>query len=123
MELPEVIQQWANTILVWVGFGTLVGLLAKPIMPGRDPGGAVMTLLLAIGGTVIGDGMLMFFLKEYHITPFSLLGFLAATKGAFLLLLFHRLLSGRFFREGDYLSPPQRYTQLNHRRVTEIVEK
>ncbi|HEY4760243.1 MAG TPA: hypothetical protein VIH42_06665 [Thermoguttaceae bacterium] len=49
--LPEQVQQWANTVLVWVGFGTLVGLLAKAIMPGRDPGGAVATLLMGIGGT------------------------------------------------------------------------
>lgn len=33
----EPFQQWANDVLVWIGFGTLVGLLAKTIMPGRDP--------------------------------------------------------------------------------------
>ena len=35
VQFPELIQQWANDILVWIGFGTVVGLLAKGIMPGR----------------------------------------------------------------------------------------
>jgi len=46
--LPEVIGQWANDILLWVGFGTLVGLAAKAIMPGKDPGGALTTLIMGI---------------------------------------------------------------------------
>src|SRR5437868_364340 len=121
--LAEIVQQWAHLFLMWVGFGTLAGLLAKAIMPGRDPGGAVMTLLMGIGGTIIGDGVLMFFFQEYHVTPISFLGFLAATAGAFILLVFHRLLSGRFFKEGDYLSSPQKYAYPNRRRVTEIIER
>ena len=40
---PETID-WIDHVLTWVGFGTVVGLLAKAIMPGRDPGGAVATL-------------------------------------------------------------------------------
>ena len=45
--LPPEAQQWANDLLVWVGFCTLVGLMAKAIMPGRDPGGAVATPVAA----------------------------------------------------------------------------
>ncbi|MFP6668962.1 MAG: hypothetical protein VB876_16740 [Pirellulales bacterium] len=56
LQFPEQFQQWANLILVWVGYGTLAGLLAKAIMPGRDPGGAVATLCMGIGGAVIGCG-------------------------------------------------------------------
>ena len=51
LQFPELVQQWANDILVWVGFGTIVGLLAKAIMPGRDPGGAIATLAMGVGGT------------------------------------------------------------------------
>ncbi len=104
---PEQVQQWANTVLVWVGFGTLVGLLAKAIMPGRDPGGAVATLMMGIGGTVIGCGTLTYFYQGAHVTPISVVGFVVATGGAFILLFFYRLLAGYWFTEGDL--PPRRY--------------
>jgi len=99
LELPVVVGQWANDILVWVGFGTLVGLLAKAIMPGRDPGGPIATMMMGIGGTVVGSGTLMFFWDGHRVTPISPIGFLVATAGAFILLFFYRLLAGRFIRE------------------------
>ena len=40
-QFPEPVQYWTNLVLVWVGYGTLTGLLAKAIMPGRDPGGSI----------------------------------------------------------------------------------
>jgi uncharacterized membrane protein YeaQ/YmgE (transglycosylase-associated protein family) len=87
-----IIERSLQEILVWVGFGTIVGLTAKAIMPGKDPGGAVATLLMGIVGTVIGCGTLAFFLPTAKITPISLWGFLAATSGAFTLLAFYRIL-------------------------------
>jgi uncharacterized membrane protein YeaQ/YmgE (transglycosylase-associated protein family) len=101
MALPEPFNLWANTALIWVGFGTLVGLLAKAIMPGRDPGGAVVTLALGIGGTIIGCGTVTFFDKAHVITPLSPVGFLVSTGGAFVMLSLYRLLAGRFFVEGE----------------------
>jgi len=80
---------------VWIGFGTLVGLAAKAIMPGRDPGGSIITLLLGIVGTVIGCGMMMLLTHGKAISPISPIGFAVGTGGAFILLLFYRLLSGR----------------------------
>lgn len=94
-------QQWANDILVWIGFGTLVGLLAKAIMPGRDPGGAVATLAMGIGGTVIGCATLSYFHQGQRVTPISLLGLAVSTGGAFSLLFFYRILGGYWFVEGD----------------------
>jgi uncharacterized membrane protein YeaQ/YmgE (transglycosylase-associated protein family) len=96
-----VAQQYANDILTWVGFGTIVGLAAKAIMPGRDPGGAVATLAMGIGGTMIGCGVLMYFKNGERISPISPAGFAVATAGAFVLLFFYRLLGGRYFYEGD----------------------
>ena len=101
VQLPAAAQQWANDILAWVGFGTLVGLMAKAIMPGRDPGGAVATLMMGIGGTIMGCSALMYFSNGQRVTPISPLGFVVATLGAFVLLFFYRLLGGRFFVEGD----------------------
>lgn len=100
LQLAPEIQEWVDVVLIWVGFGTLVGLMAKAVMPGRDPGGAVATLAMGVGGTVVGCGVLTFFSGQ-RITPVGPLGFLVATGGAFVLLFFYRLLGGRFFHEGD----------------------
>jgi len=97
--LIVVAQQAAHELLVWVGFGTLVGLTAKAIMPGRDPGGAIGTLLMGIAGSLIGCGILLLFDTSYKVTPISPLGFIAGTAGAFLLLLFYRLLSNSYIVE------------------------
>jgi uncharacterized membrane protein YeaQ/YmgE (transglycosylase-associated protein family) len=90
----EVLRQSADEVLRWIGFGTIVGLTAKAIMPGRDPGGAVATLLMGVAGTIIGCGSLMFFLPSHRVTPVSIEGFAAATAGSFLLLAFYRLFAG-----------------------------
>ena len=100
-QFTEQVQLWANDILVWIGFGTLAGLLAKAIMPGKDPGGAVATLAMGVGGTVIGCGALGFFLEGRRVTPISPLGLVVATAGAFVILFFYRLLAGYWFVEGD----------------------
>lgn len=97
--LMAVLQQAAHELLVWVGFGTLVGLAAKGLMPGRDPGGAVGTMLMGICGSLIGCGVLLLFNTSYKITPISPLGFCAGTVGAFVLLLFYRLLSNSYIVE------------------------
>jgi uncharacterized membrane protein YeaQ/YmgE (transglycosylase-associated protein family) len=111
---PEQVQQWTNLVLVWVGFGTLAGLLAKAIMPGRDPGGAVATLAMGIGGTVIGCGVLSFCYDGYRVAPISPLGFVVGTAGAFVFLVFYRLLAGRFYVDED--RPAGRYRYRRHRR-------
>lgn len=120
-EFTQLFQQWANDILVWIGFGTVVGLLAKAIMPGRDPGGAVATLLMGIGGTVIGCGLVTYFAGGQRVTPISPLGFVVATAGSFVILFFYRLLSGKIFSEGDKpkyrIKAPQ-----SRRRNVEVVQ-
>lgn len=100
MDMDKV-QELANLGLVWVGFGTLVGLLAKAIMPGRDPGGAVATLAMGIVGTIIGCGVVSYFWQGHIVSPISPLGFCVATTGAFILLFFYKLLGGYYFEEGS----------------------
>src|SRR5437762_9357456 len=92
---PAMLKVVAHHALEWIGFGTVVGLTAKAIMPGRDPGGSIVTLLLGIVGTVIGCGVTMLVNQGEAISPISLIGFGVGTGGAFILLLFYRLLSGR----------------------------
>jgi uncharacterized membrane protein YeaQ/YmgE (transglycosylase-associated protein family) len=100
-ELMQHIQKLTHELLVWVGFGTLVGLFAKAIMPGRDPGGAVATLAMGIAGTIIGCGIVSYVWRGHWISPISPLGFCVATGGAFLLLFFYKLLGGYYFEEGS----------------------
>src|SRR5262245_27118011 len=97
--LPDVVHQWALELLAWVGFGTLVGLLAKAVLPGRDSGGPLATLVVGIGGTIIGAALLTFLWAGHRVSPLSPLGFVAGVAGAALLLMFHRMLGGAFFRE------------------------
>ena len=113
MPFVEQAQMWANDVLVWVGYGTIVGLLAKAIMPGRDPGGTVATLAMGIGGVVIGCGTLSYFYEGPRVTPISPLGLAVATSGAFILLAFYRLLAGYWFVEGDQ---PRRHHWRRYRR-------
>lgn len=86
-------QHWVNVVLIWIGMGILAGLLAKVILPVRRPTGSLPTLLLGIVGSAIGLAALSLCLGDRQLNPISPLGFLAATAGAFCLLILFRLLN------------------------------
>lgn len=102
--LNDTAQHLVNDVLVWIGFGTVIGLLAKGIMPGRDPGGAIATVLMGIGGTVLGCGVVSYFNDGVRVVPVSPLGMLVGTGGTLLILFFYKLLGGYYFLEGEYVS-------------------
>ncbi len=79
-------------ILSWIVMGLIVGALAKFIMPGKDPGGLVITMLLGIGGAFVG-GFIGSALGLGDFTGFNLGSIVLATGGALLLLFAHRRLS------------------------------
>ncbi|MBN1908846.1 MAG: GlsB/YeaQ/YmgE family stress response membrane protein [Pirellulales bacterium] len=95
-EFSQTAQQWVNVVLIWIGFGTLAGLLAKTVLPGRDPIGTVGTMVIGIAGSTLGLFVLTRFTQPAHpegpLNPISPIGMLAATAGAFTLLLAYRLL-------------------------------
>jgi uncharacterized membrane protein YeaQ/YmgE (transglycosylase-associated protein family) len=97
-------EMWINEVLLWIGFGTVVGLLARLLMPGKDPAGAVATLAIGIGGVIFGCGGLALILEE-KIRPVSPAGLFVATAGAFAILGFHRLMSGRLDPSADTAKP------------------
>ena len=81
-----------GTILAWIIIGLIAGVLAKLILPGDDPGGIIVTILIGVAGAFVGG-----FLA-------SLIGLggggfiwtiIVATVGAIILLLIYRLLAGR----------------------------
>ena len=79
-------------ILGWILFGLIVGALAKLVMPGRDPGGIIVTMLLGIAGAVLGGflGRAMGLYREGEPA-----GFLMSFLGAVVLLVIYRFMVGR----------------------------
>jgi len=77
--------------LWWILIGLVAGAIAKAIMPGRDPGGCLITILLGIGGAVLA-GFLGQQLGWYRQGEGA--GFLAAIVGAVLILFIYRLIAG-----------------------------
>jgi len=80
------------TILGWILFGLVVGLVAKLVMPGHDPGGIVMTTALGIVGAILGGfvGRLLGFYKAGEGA-----GYIMATLGAVLILFVYRRMALR----------------------------
>lgn len=81
-------------ILSWIIFGALAGYLAKLIMPGRDPGGFIITILLGIGGAVVG-GAIGTTLGLGEVSGFNLGSFAIAVGGAIVLLLIYRFIKSQ----------------------------
>ncbi len=79
-------------IIGWIIFGLIVGIIGKFLMPGRDPGGIVVTILLGIGGALLGGwvGQAMGLYREGEPA-----GFIMAVLGSILLLFLYRLFAGR----------------------------
>jgi len=75
-------------ILGWIVFGLLFGAAAKLVMPGRDPGGIIVTIILGTIGAVVG-GMLGRALGLY--TEAEPAGFLGALFGSVVVLSIYRL--------------------------------
>ena len=78
-------------IFSWIFLGLIAGALAKFIMPGKDPGGFFVTILIGIAGAVLG-GLLGTAMGLGRIESFDLGGILIATIGAILLLIVYRLI-------------------------------
>ncbi len=81
-------------ILAWIVVGLIAGLLAKLIMPGRDPGGLIVTTLIGIAGAFVG-GLVVQFLGGAGITGINIWSILVAALGAIILLAIYRMLAGR----------------------------
>jgi uncharacterized membrane protein YeaQ/YmgE (transglycosylase-associated protein family) len=80
------------SILGWIIFGLIVGALAKLMMPGPDPGGIIVTIVLGIAGALVG-GFLGRAVGWYG--PNDAAGFIMALIGAIVLLVLYRLLVKR----------------------------
>ncbi|MGB3588144.1 MAG: GlsB/YeaQ/YmgE family stress response membrane protein [Tunicatimonas sp.] len=78
------------SILAWIVIGLVAGALAKFIMPGDDPGGFIVTIIIGIVGALVG-GFLAQELLGIASGGFNITTLLVATGGAVLLLFIYRL--------------------------------
>lgn len=76
-------------ILLWILFGLIAGAIAKLLMPGEDPGGFIVTILIGIVGALLG-GWLGSLILGVGVSGFNLSSFLIAIAGAVLLLIIYR---------------------------------
>jgi uncharacterized membrane protein YeaQ/YmgE (transglycosylase-associated protein family) len=79
-------------VIGWIIFGLIVGAIAKLLMPGRDPGGIIITMALGIAGALLGGfvGRALGWYQENEPA-----GFLMSLVGAVLLLWIYRMVVGR----------------------------
>ena len=80
--------------IVWIILGLVAGILAKWIMPGRDPGGFIVTIVIGIVGALVG-GFISVKLGFGDVTGFNLPSILIAVLGAMLLLFLYRMVKSR----------------------------
>jgi uncharacterized membrane protein YeaQ/YmgE (transglycosylase-associated protein family) len=78
--------------IAWILIGLVAGAIAKALMPGRDPGGCLVTILIGVAGAVVA-GFLGQAIGWYE--PGEGAGFLAAILGAILILFVYRLIARR----------------------------
>lgn len=79
-------------IIGWIVLGAVAGGIAKLLMPGKDPGGCIITILLGIAGALL-SGFIGRSLGWYSGGEAA--GWIAATVGAFIILFIYRLVIGR----------------------------
>ena len=82
------------SIIAWIVLGLIAGALAKFIMPGRDPGGIIVTILIGIAGALVG-GFFSMKLGYGRVDDFDIRSIVIAVLGAILLLIIFRMIRRR----------------------------
>jgi uncharacterized membrane protein YeaQ/YmgE (transglycosylase-associated protein family) len=82
-------------IISWIVFGLVAGVIAKLLMPGRDPGGCIITMLLGVAGAFVGGFVFELLTGRPQVIRFDLGSLVVAVIGAIIVLLIYRLIAGR----------------------------
>jgi uncharacterized membrane protein YeaQ/YmgE (transglycosylase-associated protein family) len=82
-------------IISWIVFGLVAGVIAKLLMPGRDPGGCIITMLLGVAGAFVGGFVFELLTGRPQVIRFDLGSLLVAVIGAIIVLVIYRLIAGR----------------------------
>ena len=81
-------------IIAWIVVGLIAGFIAKVLMPGKEPGGIILTILLGIAGAFVGGFLAVALNISDGVNNFDIGTIALAVVGAMLLLFAYRLLSG-----------------------------
>lgn len=82
-------------IVAWIFFGLIAGIIAKLLMPGRDPSGCIITMLLGIAGAFVGGFIFEQLTGRPQVMQFDFGSLFVAIIGAVVVLLIYRLIAGR----------------------------
>jgi uncharacterized membrane protein YeaQ/YmgE (transglycosylase-associated protein family) len=88
------------SILALLVMGLLVGIVAKAVVPGRDPGGVVVTAIIGVAGAVLGGFLASEVLNRSGTLGFNLYTFVVGLVGAVILLLIYPAVNGGFRGRG-----------------------
>ncbi|HEX6160714.1 MAG TPA: GlsB/YeaQ/YmgE family stress response membrane protein [Thermoanaerobaculia bacterium] len=91
MKLLTIGGQAHMNFIGWILFGLVVGAIAKFLMPGRDPGGWIVTILLGIAGSFVGG----FLATQIMGSDQAAAGWIGSILGAMILLFIYRMIVGR----------------------------
>jgi uncharacterized membrane protein YeaQ/YmgE (transglycosylase-associated protein family) len=81
--------------IVWIIVGLVAGAIAKFLMPGPDPGGIIVTILIGIVGALLGGWLGQTFLGVGQTSGFNIPTLLTAIVGTLILLFLYRMVAGR----------------------------
>ena len=84
-----------GAIVGWIIFGLIAGAIAKLLMPGKDPGGWIITMLLGIAGAVLGGWVGSALWGSSGVNDWSIGSFALAIVGTVVLLAIYRMIVGR----------------------------
>ena len=91
-------QHVVNLVLIWLGFGTLVALIVRSIVPGKEPSGPISTILIGIVGTCVGPLVVSLVWRIENFNPIGPVGFLASFVCALFCLLAYQVGHAMFSR-------------------------
>ena len=83
------------SIIVWILLGLIAGALAKAIMPGDDPGGIIVTILIGIAGAIVGGFLWNLLTGNNTYGDFDIGGIIIAIVGSIILLAGYRFIAAR----------------------------
>ena len=81
-------------ILAWIIFGLIAGIIAKAVMPGRDPGGCIVTMLIGVAGAFVGGFLYEILTGRQQFMTFDFGSMVLAIVGAVVILAIYRAVVG-----------------------------
>ncbi|MGL6194881.1 MAG: GlsB/YeaQ/YmgE family stress response membrane protein [Thermoguttaceae bacterium] len=91
-------QVWVNVVLIWIGFATVVGLIVRSLLPGKEPSGLIGTLLIGLIGSCTGPLIVTLIWKIENFNPIGPIGMCSSVVCAAICLLLFRILF-HFFKK------------------------